>query len=128
MLFVFENCQQFAKFAIILILMRLGVSDVIEDVGYLERIQEWHGADDFRHRLGHELDMPAETGGAGDHSLGVFQCQAAWGSNWPHGGIAVPMPNDADLLDFLLAAAPKETIRKQILADNPARLYGWPAI
>jgi 2-pyrone-4,6-dicarboxylate lactonase len=51
-----------------------------------------------------------------------------WGSNWPHGGIAVPMPNDADLLDFLLAAAPKETIRKQILADNPARLYGWPAI
>jgi 2-pyrone-4,6-dicarboxylate lactonase len=51
-----------------------------------------------------------------------------WGSNWPHGGIAVPMPNDADLLDFLLAAAPKETIRKQILADNPAKLYGWPAI
>ena len=51
MLFVFENCQQFAKFAIILILMRLGVSDVIEDVGYLERIQEWHGADHFRHRL-----------------------------------------------------------------------------
>jgi 2-pyrone-4,6-dicarboxylate lactonase len=51
-----------------------------------------------------------------------------WGSNWPHGGIAVPMPNDADLLDFLLAAAPKETIRKQILADNPARLYGWPTI
>jgi 2-pyrone-4,6-dicarboxylate lactonase len=51
-----------------------------------------------------------------------------WGSNWPHGGITVPMPNDADLLDFLLAAAPKETIRKQILADNPARLYGWPTI
>ena len=51
-----------------------------------------------------------------------------WGSNWPHGGIAVPMPNDADLLDFLLAAAPKETIRKQILADNPARLYCWPTI
>jgi 2-pyrone-4,6-dicarboxylate lactonase len=51
-----------------------------------------------------------------------------WGSNWPHGGITVPMPNDADLLDFLLAAALKETIRKQILADNPARLYGWLTI
>ena len=48
-----------------------------------------------------------------------------WGSNWPHGGIAVPMPNDGDLLDFLLAAAPDETIRKQILVDNPAVLYGW---
>ena len=51
-----------------------------------------------------------------------------WGSNWPHGGIAVPMPNDGDLLDFLLAAAPDDTIRKQILVDNPAKLYGWEKI
>jgi predicted TIM-barrel fold metal-dependent hydrolase len=43
-----------------------------------------------------------------------------WGSNWPHGGIAVPMPNDGDLLDFLLSAVWDETIRKQILSDNPA--------
>jgi len=49
-----------------------------------------------------------------------------WGSNWPHGGIAVPMPNDGDLLDFLLTAVPDEAIRKQLLSDNPARLYGWP--
>jgi 2-pyrone-4,6-dicarboxylate lactonase len=48
-----------------------------------------------------------------------------WGSNWPHAGIAVPMPNDGDLLDFLLAAAPEERKRKLILADNPAKLYGW---
>ena len=48
-----------------------------------------------------------------------------WGSNWPHAGIAVPMPNDADLLDFLLAAAPEEKLRNQILVDNPAALYGW---
>ena len=48
-----------------------------------------------------------------------------WGSNWPHAGIAVPMPNDADLLDFLLVAAPEEKLRNQILADNPAALYGW---
>jgi 2-pyrone-4,6-dicarboxylate lactonase len=49
-----------------------------------------------------------------------------WGSNWPHGGVRVPMPNDGDLLDFLLAAAPHERTRKQILTDNPAKLYGWP--
>lgn len=48
-----------------------------------------------------------------------------WGSNWPHAGIAVPMPNDGDLLDFLLAAAPNEQDRKRILVDNPAALYGW---
>jgi 2-pyrone-4,6-dicarboxylate lactonase len=52
--------------------------------------------------------------------------QVIWGSNWPHGGIAVPMPNDGDLLDFLLTAVRDETIRKQILSDNPAGLYGWP--
>ena len=48
-----------------------------------------------------------------------------WGSNWPHAGIRAPMPNDADLLDFLLLGAPDEATRKQILCDNPARLYGW---
>jgi 2-pyrone-4,6-dicarboxylate lactonase len=49
-----------------------------------------------------------------------------WGSNWPHAGIAVPTPNDGDLLDFLLAAAPDESTRNRILVDNPAKLYGWP--
>ncbi|MGH7817670.1 MAG: amidohydrolase family protein, partial [Candidatus Binatia bacterium] len=48
-----------------------------------------------------------------------------WGSNWPHGGVRVPMPDDGDLLDFLLAAVPDEKTRNGILADNPARLYGW---
>jgi 2-pyrone-4,6-dicarboxylate lactonase len=50
-----------------------------------------------------------------------------WGSNWPHGGVSVPMPDDGDLLDFLLAAALDEKTRNAILADNPARLYGWPS-
>jgi predicted TIM-barrel fold metal-dependent hydrolase len=54
--------------------------------------------------------------------------RVVWGSNWPHAGIAVPMPNDGDLLDFLLAVAPEEHIQKLILADNPAKLYGWPLI
>jgi predicted TIM-barrel fold metal-dependent hydrolase len=48
-----------------------------------------------------------------------------WGSNWPHGGVSVPMPDDGDLLDFLAAAVPDEKQRNAILADNPARLYGW---
>jgi hypothetical protein len=38
------------------------------------------------------------------------------------------MPHDADLLDFLLAAAPAEDIRQQILVENPANLYGWRPI
>ena len=49
-----------------------------------------------------------------------------WGSNWPHGGVSVPIPNDGDLVNFLLAAAPDEKVRDTILADNPAKLYCWP--
>lgn len=49
-----------------------------------------------------------------------------WGTNWPHIGVKVPMPDDADLLDFLLDAVPDEATRRMILATNPARLYGWP--
>ena len=48
-----------------------------------------------------------------------------WGSNWPHGGVSVPMPDDGDLLDFLFTAVPDENTRNAILADNPAKLYGW---
>jgi predicted TIM-barrel fold metal-dependent hydrolase len=58
--------------------------------------------------------------------IAVRPDHVVWGSNWPHAGIAVPMPNDADLLDFMLCATPDETTRNRILADNPARLYGWP--
>lgn len=48
-----------------------------------------------------------------------------WGTNWPHPTFDVPVPEDADLLDFLGAAVPDEERRRMILVDNPARLYGW---
>jgi predicted TIM-barrel fold metal-dependent hydrolase len=48
-----------------------------------------------------------------------------WGTDWPHPICRVPMPNDGDLLDLLLAWAPDETTRRRILVDNPARLYGF---
>ena len=48
-----------------------------------------------------------------------------WGSNWPHGGVSVPMPDDGDLLEFLFTAVPDENTRNAILAENPANLYTW---
>jgi predicted TIM-barrel fold metal-dependent hydrolase len=48
-----------------------------------------------------------------------------WGTNWPHPSFDVPVPDDADLLDFLLLAVPDEGHRHMVLVDNPARLYGW---
>jgi D-galactarolactone isomerase len=49
-----------------------------------------------------------------------------WAVNWPH-------PNhtpgnkyeEADLLDLLLDWIPDAAVRKAILADNPAALYGF---
>jgi len=48
-----------------------------------------------------------------------------WGSDWPHVACKLPMPNDGDLLDLLGDWAPDAAIRRQILVDNPARLYGF---
>jgi len=52
--------------------------------------------------------------------------RALWGSDWPHPQYFKPMPNDADLLDMMLEWAPDEAIRKMILVDNPAELFGFP--
>ena len=47
-----------------------------------------------------------------------------WGSDWPHPTeTAETMPDDADLLDLLLAWVPDAAARRAILSDNPARLY-----
>jgi D-galactarolactone isomerase len=50
-----------------------------------------------------------------------------WASNWPHAQAdRVGYPNDAVLLDLLLDwTGGDETVIRQILVDNPARLYGF---
>lgn len=51
-----------------------------------------------------------------------------WGSDWPHVMQWHTMPNDGDLLDLLADWAPDEALRRRILVDNPARLYGFPPV
>ena len=48
-----------------------------------------------------------------------------WGTDWPHPAMTDFMPNDGDLLDALSAYAPEPDLRRAILTDNPARLYGF---
>lgn len=49
-----------------------------------------------------------------------------WASDWPHPThLNEHAPDDADLLDFLLACTDSDGDRKAILVDNPARLYGF---
>ncbi len=35
------------------------------------------------------------------------------------------MPNDGTLADLLEAWVPDESVRRRVLVDNPARLYGF---
>jgi len=48
-----------------------------------------------------------------------------WGTNWPH-PLVEDKPDDADLLDSLAEWIPEESLRWEILVENPARLYGFP--
>ena len=59
-----------------------------------------------------------------------------WGSDWPHPGLPVPGRNNSEITPFfqiddgrvlnLLATwAPDPALRKTILVDNPAGLYGF---
>ena len=60
-----------------------------------------------------------------------------WGTDWPHPDSVTPpghkitdvtplfQIDDGRLLNQLLVWAPDETVRKTILVDNPARLYGF---
>jgi predicted TIM-barrel fold metal-dependent hydrolase len=47
-----------------------------------------------------------------------------WASDWPHPGLGrVPMPDDAELLDQFGAWFPDAAMRRQVLVENPVRLY-----
>lgn len=49
-----------------------------------------------------------------------------WASNWPHTVFAPDAkPDDAALIDLLADWAPDPAVRRRILVDTPARLYGF---
>lgn len=48
-----------------------------------------------------------------------------WGSDWPHRGQTGRWPDDARLADLLLDWIDDEAVRRAVLVDNPAGLYGF---
>jgi len=50
-----------------------------------------------------------------------------WGSDWPHVMLKGAMPNDAELVEVLADWLPDEALRRRVLVENPAALYGFPA-
>ncbi|MGD2131656.1 MAG: amidohydrolase family protein [Maricaulaceae bacterium] len=57
-----------------------------------------------------------------------YPSRLLWGTDWPHPQYFKPMPNDADLVDQLGDWLPDEGLRRQVLVDNPAELFGFPPI
>jgi predicted TIM-barrel fold metal-dependent hydrolase len=59
--------------------------------------------------------------------ISVAPDRVIWGTDWPHSNNFAPghTPNDGDLVDLLATFAPDEEIRRKILVDNPASLYGF---
>jgi predicted TIM-barrel fold metal-dependent hydrolase len=52
--------------------------------------------------------------------------RVVWGTDWPHVmAWSYAVPDDADLLDWLLQIDVSEAARKAILVDNPIALYGF---
>lgn len=56
--------------------------------------------------------------------------RALFGTNWPHPNHYAPTvsPNDGDLVDKFCEWVPDAALRKRILVDNPAQLYGFPPL
>jgi predicted TIM-barrel fold metal-dependent hydrolase len=48
-----------------------------------------------------------------------------WGTDWPHPINPKPMANDGDLFDHLPQWLPDEALQRQVLVDNPKKLYGF---
>jgi predicted TIM-barrel fold metal-dependent hydrolase len=48
-----------------------------------------------------------------------------WGSDWPHPRIEGEMPDAGCLFELFCAWTPDDAVRRRILVDNPAKLYGF---
>lgn len=51
--------------------------------------------------------------------------QLLWGTDWPHPRLEKNMPDTGHLLDLFNEWTPDAAMRKKILVENPARLYGF---
>jgi predicted TIM-barrel fold metal-dependent hydrolase len=55
--------------------------------------------------------------------IAVDPARILWGTDWPHPNISKDMPNDGELVDLFAEICPDPDVRRQILVDNPTRMY-----
>lgn len=56
----------------------------------------------------------------------TFPDRVLWGTDWPHPNMRSHMPDDGELVDFIPRIAVTAELQRQLLVDNPRRLY-WGA-
>ena len=54
-----------------------------------------------------------------------FSDRVLWGTDWPHPNLTDHMPDDGLLVDGIPQIATTPVLQRQLLVDNPMRLY-WP--
>lgn len=59
------------------------------------------------------------------HLVENFPDRVLWGTDWPHPNLKSHMPDDGKLVDYVPTIAVDEGLQRQLLVDNPMRLY-WP--
>jgi 2-pyrone-4,6-dicarboxylate lactonase len=57
------------------------------------------------------------------HLVETFPDRVLWGTDWPHPNLKNHMPDDGLLADFIPHIAATPELQKQLLVDNPTRLY-----
>ena len=81
---------------------------------------------DRRSRLGYPWNDAAEFARA---YIETAPDRMLWGTDWPHPLVTedMEMKDDGELVEFLYRMAPSDAIKKKILVDNPAALFGFGA-
>jgi 2-pyrone-4,6-dicarboxylate lactonase len=78
------------------------------------------------YRITSSSDMPyADVAPLAQRLADVNPKRLLWGTDWPHVMMKKPMPNDGDLSDLIADWLPDANLRRQVLVDNPAELYGF---
>jgi 2-pyrone-4,6-dicarboxylate lactonase len=52
-----------------------------------------------------------------------FPAQVIWGTDWPHPNMPKEAPDDGVVVDMIPRIAPTAALQKQLLIDNPMKLY-----
>ncbi|MFY9781931.1 MAG: amidohydrolase family protein [Acidimicrobiales bacterium] len=52
-----------------------------------------------------------------------FSDRVLWGTDWPHPNLKGFMPDDGKIVDFIPKVTPSKDLQRQLLVDNPNRLY-----